>query len=178
MSRLAKKPIIIPEKVKVAEATGNLNVVGPLGSLILKMNPLVNIKISDKQIELSSVGNSLRARALLGTYASHLKNMVTGVVSGFKKQLLIEGVGFKVAQVGDLLTFNLGFSHQIKVTVPKTLKVTIDKNEISISGASKEVVGQFAAEIRALKKPEPYKGKGIRYSDEVILRKQGKKVVA
>ncbi len=178
MSRLAKKPIMIPEKVKVAIEAGNFTVTGPLGNLILKMNSLVNVKISDNQIELSSVGSSLRARALLGTYASHIKNMVAGVVSGFKKQLLIEGVGFKVAQAGNTLTFNLGFSHPIKVEVPKTLKVTTDKGEIHISGASKEEVGQFSAEIRALKKPEPYKGKGIRYSDEVILRKQGKKVVA
>ena len=169
---------MIPEKVKVAIEAGNLTVTGPLGNLVLKTNPLVSIDISEKEINLKSVGSSLRARALLGTYASHLKNMVAGVVTGYKKQLIIEGVGFKVAQAGNILTFNLGFSHQIKVEVPKTLKVTTDKGEIHISGASKGEVGQFSAEIRALKKPEPYKGKGIRYSDEVILRKQGKKVVA
>ena len=177
MSRLAKKPIVIPEKVKAAMADGVLTVTGPGGSVTRVLNPEVIIELTDQTLTVKPALNSLRARALVGTYASHLKNMIAGVTVGFKKELLIEGVGFKVAQAGNNLTFSLGFSHPVKMEIPATLKVTVEKNQIMVAGASKETVGQFAASLRALKKPEPYKGKGIRYADDIILRKQGKKVV-
>ncbi|MEK7068361.1 MAG: 50S ribosomal protein L6, partial [Patescibacteria group bacterium] len=117
----------------------------------------------------------LEARALVGTYASHIRNMLQGVTAGFTKKLLVEGVGFKWDVQGKTVNLALGFSHPVKVAIPEGLTVTADKGALTIVGFDKELVGQFAANIRALKKPEPYKGKGIRYEGEVIRRKQGKK---
>ena len=115
------------------------------------------------------------SRSLLGTYASHIKNMIVGVTTGYEKKLILEGVGFKSAVSGKSLDLALGFSHPVKVEIPEGLAVTADKNLITISGIDKEKVGQFSAYVRSLKKPEPYKGKGFRYDNEVIRRKQGKK---
>ena len=175
MSRLGKKPIIIPEKTEVKFAAGVLSVKGPLGELTRKIRPEIRVKIDAGKVELTPHGNSSEVSALWGTYASHIKNMVMGVNQAFVKKLIIEGIGYKAEVKGEGMTLNLGFSHPVNIKIPKGLKVVSEKGSITISGFDKELVGQFAAAVRALKKPEPYKGKGIRYDGEVIRRKQGKK---
>ena len=175
MSRLAKKPIVIPQKTTVAVADGVVRVKGPKGELVRPAHRLVVLEPATDSVQVSARGNTLASRALVGTYASHLKNMIAGVNEGFTKRLLVEGVGYKWDVSGTTLTLSLGFSHQVKVAIPQGLEVKAERNTLTISGIDKEAVGQFAANIRALKKPEPYKGKGIRYDGEVIRRKQGKK---
>ncbi len=175
MSRLAKRPITIPAKTEVT-LSGNLVVVkGPKGTLQKTTHRLVTIEVGAQGVQVSPKGTSLESRALIGTYASHIKNMISGVNAGFSKKLLIEGVGYKWDVQGKTLNLALGFSHPVKVAIPEGLTVKADKGALDISGFDKELVGQFAANIRAMKKPEPYKGKGIRYEGEVIRRKQGKK---
>jgi large subunit ribosomal protein L6 len=175
MSRLGKKPIEILEGVEVKEKDGIVTVKGPLGEISRDFKDFVKIEIEAKEIKLFPLGKSKKYTALWGTYASHLKNMIEGVKNGFSKTLIIEGVGFKVKLEGKTLVLNLGFSHQVKVEVPEGIEVLVEKNSIKISGVNKELVGYFAAKVRDFKKPEPYKGKGIRYKDEVIRRKAGKK---
>lgn len=175
MSRLAKKPIAIPEKTTVSYTGGVFSAKGPLGELKKDFRPDVNIVIENNTINLSPANNSIQTKALLGTYASHIKNMMAGVNKAYEKKLIVEGIGFKSDVKGSELNLALGFSHPIKVTIPAGLKVTAEKNIISVSGIDCELVGQFASKIRAMKKPEPYKGKGVRYEKEVIRRKQGKK---
>jgi len=178
MSRIGQQQIIIPEKTEVAKGdSGLITVKGPLGELSRDFSGDISISIGDKEITLKPTVVSKFTNALWGTYASHLKNMVDGVNKLFEKKLIIEGVGFKVELTGDELILSLGFSHKINIKVPKDLNVTVEKNTIIVSGIDKEKVGQFTANIRSLKKPEPYKGKGIRYDGEVIRRKQGKKTV-
>jgi large subunit ribosomal protein L6 len=175
MSRLAKQPIAIPAKTEVTVSNGEISVKGPKGTLKRPMNRLVSVEVGGEGVQVATKGETLEARAAVGTYASHVRNMITGVNSGFAKKLLIEGVGFKWDVAGKTLNLSLGFSHPVKVAIPEGLTVTIDKGALNIAGFDKELVGQFAANVRALKVPEPYKGKGIRYSDEVVRRKQGKK---
>src|SRR3989344_2921280 len=177
MSRLAKKPIQIPEKTDVSYTGGVLTVKGPLGEIKKTFRPEIEIKIENKEVVLTPVRNSIDILALWGTYASHLKNMLAGVNAPYQKKLIVEGIGFKSDVKGKELNMALGFSHPVKVIIPDDLKVTAEKNVITISGIDCESVGQFAAKVRSLKKPEPYKGKGIRYDNEVIRRKQGKKSV-
>ena len=178
MSRLGKQIIILPEKVSVALEGGVLTVVGPLGSLTRVWPATIVLKINDRELSLAPVRLTLETNALWGTMASHLKNLISGVTAGYEKKLLIEGVGYRAVVAGDQLTLNLGLSHPVRQTIPAGIKVTVDKGTMTISGINKEQVGQFAAEIRALKKPEPYKGKGIRYELELVRRKEGKKVTA
>jgi len=175
MSRVGKQIIILPEKTEISVSSGLVTIKGPLGELSKVMNPIIEIKIEGREVTLHPKKTTLESRALWGTYASHLKNMVSGVNKAFEKKLILEGIGFKSEVKGDKIVFALGFSHPIEVDISKDLKVTAEKNIITISGPNKEEVGQFAAKIRALKKPEPYKGKGMRYDTEVIKRKQGKK---
>jgi len=175
MSRLAKRPIAIPAKTEVTVSGGTVNVKGPKGALQRPLHRLVTIEVGKDGVQVSPKGDSLQSRALIGTYASHVKNMMLGVNSGFSKKLFIEGVGYKWDVQGKTLNLALGFSHPVKVVIPDGLTVKADKGALDISGFDKELVGQFAADIRAMKKPEPYKGKGIRYDGEVIRRKQGKK---
>jgi len=175
MSRLAKRPIAIPQKTEVTVSGGRIAVKGPKGTLEKHLHRLVAVEVTPEGVQVSPKGTSLEARALIGTYASHVRNMLTGVNTGFQKKLLVEGVGFKWDVQGKTLNLALGFSHPVKVAIPDGLTVTADKGTLTIAGFDKELVGQFAADIRALKKPEPYKGKGIRYEGEVIRRKQGKK---
>ncbi len=175
MSRLAKRPIALPQKTEVTVASGTISVKGPKGTLTRPAHRLVTIEVGADGVQVSPKGESLEARVLLGTYASHLRNMLVGVTEGFTKKLLIEGVGFKWDVQGKTLNLALGFSHPVKVAIPEGLTVVADKGTLTITGFDKELVGQFAADIRAMKKPEPYKGKGIRYEGEVIRRKQGKK---
>ena len=148
---------------------------GPKGTLQRPLHRLVTVEVGKDGVQVSPKGESLQSRALIGPYASHVKNMMLGVNIGFSKKLLIEGVGFKWDVQGKTLNLALGFSHPVKVAIPDGLTVKADKGALDISGFDKELVGQFAADIRAMKKPEPYKGKGIRYDGEVIRRKQGKK---
>ncbi len=177
MSRIGKKPIVIPEKTEVSVSDNTVTVKGPLGELKRELNPAVSVTVEGGEVLVAPVGKKANAEALWGTYASHITNMVHGVNEAFEKKLVVEGIGFRVALNGKNLELSVGFSHPVVIEVPEGLTVTVEKNNISISGANKEQVGQFAAEVRAVKKPEPYKGKGIRYEDEVVRRKQGKKTV-
>ncbi len=175
MSRLAKKPIEIPSGVTATLDNGTLTVTGPKGTLSRVFRKEVNIAIEDNTILVTQNGSDVFARSLLGTYASHVKNMIAGVTKGYEKKLVLEGVGFKSNVAGNTLDLALGFSHPVKVEIPAGITATAEKNVITITGIDKELVGQFSAHVRSLKKPEPYKGKGFRYDDEVIRRKQGKK---
>ena len=177
MSRIGKKPVVIPSGVKAEKKDLTLTVTGPKGTLNLALHPKVMVTVSDKEI-LVDVKNQTdkKERALWGLFRALIQNLMDGVTKGFEKKLEVIGVGFKVALQGTKLVMALGFSHPVEVEIPKNLTVTVEKNTISISGADKQLVGQFAAEVRELKKPEPYKGKGIKYSDEVVIRKAGKVV--
>lgn len=178
MSRIGKKPIEIPDKIEVKKEGNTIVVKGPLGELERNFKSDIDISIGDKEIVLNPAKKTKQAIALWGTYASHINNMIKGVSKGFEKNLVLEGVGFKVQMEGKNLVLSLGFSHPVKVSVPDGLKVEVEKNVIKVSGPDKEEVGAFSAKIRSLKKPEPYKGKGIRYEGEQIIRKAGKKAVA
>jgi large subunit ribosomal protein L6 len=178
MSRIAKQPIPIPNGVTVTLLDGVLSVKGPKGELSRSFLSDIAMTVENNAVTLLPKKTTLFLRALWGTYAAHVKNMLEGVTNGFEKKLVIEGIGFKAAVQGSDLVLSLGFSHPVKLPIPKTLKVTVEKSVVSISGANREEVGQFAAFIRSHKKPEPYKGKGIRYDSEVVRRKQGKKASA
>jgi large subunit ribosomal protein L6 len=175
MSRLGKKAIIIPEKTEVTFSDHVFNVKGPNGELKREFKDDILIKVEGNEIKLEPKKGSQQAQALWGTYASHISNMINGVNTPYEKKLVVEGVGFKSDVQGNKIVMSLGFSHPVELTIPEGLKATAEKNVITISGIDKEKVGQFTAEIRAKRKPEPYKGKGIRYEDEVIRRKQVKK---
>jgi large subunit ribosomal protein L6 len=177
MSRVGKKPVVIPAGVK-AELKGDmLTVTGPKGALSLQIHPKVTLTVGADQIQAEVAHQeNKREKALWGLFRALVQNLIEGVTKGFEKKLEVNGVGFKVAAQAGKLVMALGFSHPVEVIIPKDLNVTVDKNLITISGADKQKVGQFAAEVRELKKPEPYKGKGIKYLDEVIVRKAGKVV--
>lgn len=175
MSRIGKKVIAIPANTEVTLSAGILTVKGPLGTLSKKMKPEIEVTIAPTEVTLVPKRTTLETKALWGTYASHIMNMITGVTTPFVKKLILEGIGYKSEVKGTNLVMALGFSHPVIVPVPTTLKVTAEKNVITITGVDKEVVGEFAASVRSLKKPEPYKGKGMRYEGEVVKRKQGKK---
>jgi large subunit ribosomal protein L6 len=177
MSRIGKKPITVPEKTEIAVSADLVSVKGPLGELSRKVPSGIKVSIDGNVISVSRSKENLETLALWGTTASHITNMIKGVNKAFEKKLMLEGIGYRAEVRGEKIVFSLGFSHQIEVEIPKGLKVTIEKNVISISGSNKEMVGGFTAKIRDLKKPEPYKGKGLRYEGEVIKIKQGKKSV-
>lgn len=177
MSRIGKKIITLPENTTLTVGDNTISVKGPLGTLTRELHPMIEIKQEGNAVTLSLKKETLESKALWGTYASHLLNMVSGVNKPFQKKLILEGIGYKSEVKGDKIVFALGFSHPVEVMIPATLKVTAEKNIITVSGSNKEEVGSFTANLRALKKPEPYKGKGMRYDTEVIRRKQGKKSV-
>ncbi len=177
MSRIAKKPISIPEKTTVNYAGGVITVKGSLGEIKKVFRPEIKIEVVNNEISLTPVRNSLDVLALWGTYASHIRNMLEGVNKAFEKKLIVEGIGFKSDVKGNQLHLAVGFSHPVQIEIPAGLKVIADKNVITVTGIDIETVGQFVAKVRSVKKPEPYKGKGIRYNDETIRRKQGKKSV-
>lgn len=154
-----------------------LTVTGPKGTLSRNFRNDIVISVTDKAVTLNAKRNDKFSKSLWGTYASHIKNMIAGVQKPYEKKLILEGVGFKSEVKGKEIHLALGFSHPVVIKIPETITATAEKNNITISGADKELVGSFAADVRALKKPEPYKGKGMRYADEVIRRKQGKKTV-
>lgn len=176
MSKIGKKLIEVPSGVTIAVEDGLVKVRGPKGELEYKIPRELKVTLSDNKIAVLPISKSKKTPALWGTIRAVIANMISGITNGFDKKLEIEGIGFKAQIQGNDLVLNLGFSHQIIFKIPDAIKVSVEKNTIIISGISKELVGQTAANIRALKKPEPYKGKGIRYAGEVIKRKVGKKV--
>ncbi len=177
MSRLAKKPIAIPSKVTVTTDGGVLLVKGPVATLSMPIHSSITMDITSEGVQIAPANDSKLARALTGTFAAHTRAMMSGVETPFKKVLIMKGVGYKVELRGRDLVFNVGFSHQVIMAVPEGLEAKVEKLNITVEGSDKQKVGQFAAEIRAIKPPEPYLGKGIAYEGEVIRRKQGKKAV-
>lgn len=175
MSRIGKKPVELPNKTEVSVSDGVLTVKGPLGVLTKDIHPSVSVSVEGNQVQVSPKNETRLARALWGTFASHIQNMIAGVNKMYEKKLVLDGIGYKMAVAGQELTLSVGYSHKVIMTVPEGLTAIVEKNVLTISGIDKESVGQFSANVRAKKKPEPYKGKGFHYSDEVILRKQGKK---
>jgi large subunit ribosomal protein L6 len=176
MSRLAKKPTATG-KTEVTVAGGMLTVKGSKGTLTKEVHPSVAIAVENGHVTVTPRDRSRLAKALIGTYSSHVKNMVQGVETPFMKKLILEGVGYKVEVKGKDVVLTVGFSHTVPLTIPADVTATVEKNVIKLESVNKESVGQFAANIRRVKPPEPYLGKGIRYDGEVILRKQGKKAV-
>jgi large subunit ribosomal protein L6 len=176
MSKIGSKPIVIPEGVTATINKDHLVVKGKLGTLNVQLLSFVKAEIVDGKIVLTSAGETKQARANWGTLGANIKNAIEGVTNGFTKKLEIQGVGFKAAMEGKNVTLNLGFSHPVKYQTPEGITITVEKAFITISGFDKYLVGQVAAEIRDLKKPEPYLGKGIRYFGEHVRRKDGKKV--
>ncbi len=177
MSRLGKQPVKLPAGVEVTVAGGVLTVKGPKGTLTRKTVPDVVIAVENGEVALTPKAGSDAAKALWGTYAAHLANMVTGVTEGFTKKLEIEGVGYRAEAQGQKIKLNMGYSHPVELAIPEGIAVVVEKGLITITGHDIEKVGQFAADVRAVREPEPYKGKGIRYQGEYIIRKQGKKGV-
>lgn len=177
MSRIGKIPLDIPKSVKVAINGQAVSVEGPKGKLAYQLPRGISAEQKDSKIVIARKSDSKQNSADHGTTRAILRNMMHGVSEGHRKDLEIQGVGFRVAVQGDKLLMNLGFSHQVEYVIPKAVKVTAAKpTEISVEGVDRQVVGQVAAQIRAKKPPEPYKGKGIRYVGEVVKRKQGKSV--
>ena len=173
MSRIGKKPVIVPEKTTVSMTGHTVTVKGPLGELSRIVPSGINVDVKENLVTVTAP-NPLKD-ALWGTMTAHIRNMVAGVNKAYEKKLIVEGIGFKADVKGTDLVMALGFSHPVVVAIPKGLKVTTEKNTIVVSGIDNELVGNFTASVRAYKKPEPYKGKGIRYDGEVVRRKQGKK---
>lgn len=176
MSRVGKNEVIVPEGVNFSVDGRILSVKGKLGELTEEITDLVKIEYKDNRVSVIPTNRDKDSLSQWGLVRSLIYNMVIGVESGFSKTLEVNGVGYRAAAEGDILQLQLGYSHDIKVAIPKEITVKCSKpTEIIISGANKQKVGQFAAEIRSLRKPEPYKGKGVRYSDEYVRQKEGKK---
>lgn len=178
MSRVGKKPILIPEGVEVKVDGQKVIIRGPKGELQREIRPEIKIEIIEKKIVLSPQIETKETKALWGLSRALVNNMVEGVTKGYERKLEIEGVGFRAQLEGKNLILYVGFSHPIKIIAPDDIKFSADKNVISVSGADIEKVSQLAAQIRKTKPPEPYKGKGIRYQGEVVKKKVGKKAVA
>ncbi len=176
MSRIAKYPVPLPKGVELSIAGGSISVKGPLGTIARAADPNVAVEKKGEQVEFKPLGSSNHANAMSGTMRALVAGMVTGVTKGFEKRLALVGVGFRAQAQGDKLSLSLGFSHPVEHRMPKGIKVaTPTQTEIVISGIDKQLVGQVAAEVRAYRSPEPYKGKGVRYRDEVIVLKETKK---
>ena len=176
MSRVAKNPIVLPQGVEVSLSNEFISVKGPLGLMKFACNPAVNVENNNGSLVCSAVEGVANSNALSGTVRAVVANMVTGVSKGFERKLNLVGVGYRAQAQGDTLNLTLGFSHPVSHKMPEGVKCeTPTQTEILIKGVDKQQVGQVAAEIRAYRKPEPYKGKGVRYSDEVIVIKETKK---
>ncbi len=176
MSRVGMVPVEVPSGVDLEIAAGEIKAKGKLGELSIKVGDDVEVSREDNLVWVKPANDGKRARMMWGTTRSLLSNIVTGVSEGFSKKLLITGVGYRAAMQGKDLVLQLGHSHEIRYPLPEGIKVDVpNQTEIVISGANNQVVGQVAAEIRGYRKPEPYKGKGVRYADEIIIRKEGKK---
>lgn len=174
MSRIGKLPIAIPKGVEVTIDKDIVKVKGPKGELNRNISPSISIEKVDGMLLLKRKSDSKQDKSLHGLERALINNMIIGVNVGFSKQLILEGVGYKASMEGRSLVLSIGYSHPINYTPPESIKIKTDKNEINIEGIDKCMVGQVAAVIRRFKEPEPYKGKGIRYSNEVIKRKAGK----
>ncbi len=177
MSRLGKIPAAVPSGVEVSVADGVLTVKGPKGTLTKQIHPAVTITVADGHVTVTPVEGRDEAKAMHGTYAAHVKNMLAGVTEGYTKKLEIEGVGYRAEVKGRTLVLSMGFSHPVNMEVPEGIEALVEKSVITLTSFDKELLGQFAANVRAVRPPEPYKGKGIRYAGEYIIRKQGKKAV-
>lgn len=176
MSRIAKYPVALPKGVEVTLASGEITVKGPLGSLTRVLHPSVAVARDGAQLQVTAVTGAENAGAMSGTVRALVNNMVAGVSTGFEKKLTLIGVGYRAQAQGDKLNLSLGFSHPVVHQMPKGVKVeTPTQTEILIKGIDKQQVGQVAAEVRAYRQPEPYKGKGVRYADEVVIIKETKK---
>lgn len=179
MSRVGKMPIKIPDKVKVILEEKRVRAEGPLGKMEVALDPLLDVKITDGTLVVSRKDESIGARCRHGLIRNLIRNAVEGVSQGYKRELDITGVGFRAEVKGANLVMTLGYSHSVEFPIPQGIKIAVEKlTHLTISGFAKDVVGETAACIRKLRLPEPYKGKGIRYSDEVIRRKVGKSAVA
>jgi len=177
MSRIGKQPIAIPAKVKVEIKGQQVSIEGPKGKLNWELPRRTSLKVDNGKVVVSREGEDAQARALHGLSRALVNNMVRGVSEGFSKKLEIQGVGFKAAVQGKTVNLNLGYSHPVVYDIPDQIKVTVEENtKLTIEGPDRQVVGQVAAEIRSFYPPEPYKGKGVRYSDERVVRKEGKTV--
>ncbi|MDL1871157.1 50S ribosomal protein L6 [Deltaproteobacteria bacterium PRO3] len=175
MSRTGRKIIPIPDKVKVKLAGEAIEVEGPLGKLSRKIHPIIKVVQKDKSLEVQRGDDQPQTRSLHGLTRALVANMVHGVTEGFTRELDIQGVGYRAEVKGNDLNLTLGFSHPVVFPIPTGIKITVDKQtHLVVKGQDRELVGQVAANIRELRPPEPYKGKGIRYSDEVVRRKAGK----
>ncbi|MBQ6143743.1 MAG: 50S ribosomal protein L6 [Clostridia bacterium] len=174
MSRIGRKPINIPAGVDVNLKDGVVTVKGPNGTLTYNVHPKMNVSIKDNVVEVTRPNDHKECRALHGLTRTLINNMIEGVTNGFKKELEVNGVGYRVQKQGKNLVMNLGYSHQVIVPEIDGIKIEVQGNKITVLGPDKQKVGQFAAEIREKRAPEPYKGKGIKYVDEVIRRKEGK----
>lgn len=174
MSRVGKLPIKLPSGVTITVDDNAITVNGSKGSLSQFTMPGIHVKQEGDEVFVTRDNDEPKLRSKHGLMRALIANMVTGVSEGFSKKLEVNGVGFRVAQAGNGLKMNLGFSHEVVYTLPQGVTATVEQNNITVSGISKQQVGQVAAEIRSLKKPEPYKGKGIKYADERIVRKSGK----
>jgi len=176
MSRIGKAPIVLPEKVEVAITPEQISVKGPLGSLTQKLSPEVAVEKVENRIQFKAAGNSRQANAMAGTRRALVANMVTGVTKGFEKRLTLVGVGYRAQAQGEKLNLTLGFSHPVSHSMPKGVKVeTPTQTEVVLKGMDRQQVGQVAAEVRAYRSPEPYKGKGVRYANEQVVIKETKK---
>jgi large subunit ribosomal protein L6 len=177
MSRIGKQPIIIPPKVKVAVNGQKVSVEGPKGKLNLELHRRTSLKVEGDKITVNREGDDAEAKAMHGLSRALVNNMVKGVSEGFVKRLGIQGVGFKAAVQGKQVNLSLGYSHPLLYPIPDQIKVTVEENtKLTIEGPDKQMVGRVAAEIRSYYPPEPYKGKGVRYDDEKVIRKEGKTV--
>lgn len=174
MSRVGRLPVQIPENVTVTLEKRTLKVVGSKGELGLIISPKIDLKLEENQIIVSKRVNDREGAEQYGLTRSLISNMVKGVTEGFKKELEINGIGYRASVAGENLTLTLGYSHSIEYKVPEDIHVSVEKNIIVVSGIDRQKVGQIAAEIRSFRKPEPYKGKGVKYVTEIIRRKSGK----
>ncbi len=175
MSRIGRQPITVPQGVKVSVSGAKVNVEGPKGKLSREVHPLISVAVTDGKVVVTRPNDEGKTRSLHGLTRSLINNMVKGVTAGYSKGLHIEGVGYRAAVAGKKLNLTLGYSHPVEFPIPDGITIAVEnQTELMVSGVDKELVGQVAANIRFLRKPEPYRGKGVRYSDEVIRRKAGK----
>jgi len=177
MSRIGKQPIEIPEGVEVKASDGKVSVKGPKGALDFEFHRDMKVEIDGKTVKIAVARNSKQASALWGLTRVLVANMIEGVTKGYVKRLELQGVGYRMSLQGKKLNLALGFSHPVEIAIPEGLEAKVEKNMLTISGIDKQAVGQFTAGIRALKKVEPYKGKGFRYVGEIVRKKAGKKAV-
>lgn len=176
MSRIGGSPITVPDGVSVAIENTQLTAKGSKGELVVELSNDVDVAVAENVVTITPKGKDKQSRAIWGTVRSNINNAVIGVSTGFTRKLEINGVGYRAAMQGNKLSLNLGYSHPVTMAVPAGLTVSVDNNtKIDISGADKQLLGQFAAEVRAKRPPEPFKGKGVKYADEYIVRKEGKK---